>query len=106
MSDWDGHGGYRAYAYLSGAHSLEHVDLGEWMVYLFCGDTAFVAPNPAMVGLLIGCYKTFTIRWRIRVNPGKCKVMYSERALHTHAHFFGDNEISEVQSLKYLGFSL
>ena len=40
------------------------------MVYLFCDDTAFVASNPAMMDLLIGCYKTFTIRWRIRVNPG------------------------------------
>ena len=30
--------------------------------------------------------------------------MYSEKTLHTHAHYFGDNEISRVQSLKYLGY--
>ena len=96
MPDWDQ--GYRAYAYSNGVHNLEHVDLGEWMVYLFCDGTAFVASNPAMMDLLIGCYKTFTIRWRIRINPGKCKVVYSEKTLHTHAHYFGDNEISRVQS--------
>ena len=50
------------------------MDLGEWMVYLFCDDTAFVAENPAMMDILLNCYKTFTVRWRIRVNPGKCKV--------------------------------
>ena len=47
------------------------------MVYLFCDDTAseFVAENPAMTDLLLSCYKKFTVGWRIRVNPGKCKVM-------------------------------
>ena len=84
--------------------NLEHVDLGEWMVYLFFDDTAFVASNPAMMDLLIGCCKTFTIRWRIRVNAGKCKVMYSEKTLHTHAHYFRDNEISRVQTLKCSGY--
>ena len=81
MPDWDK--GYRAYAYSSGVQTLEHdiVNLGEWMVYLLCDDTAFVASNPAMMDLLIGCYKNFTIRWRIRVNPGKCKVMYSDKTL-------------------------
>ena len=73
MPDWDK--GYRAYAYSSGVQTLDGVDMGEWMVYLFCDDTAFVASNPAMMDLLIGCYKNFTIRWRIRVNPGKCKVI-------------------------------
>ena len=58
------------YAYNSGVQNLEHVDLGEWMVYLFCDDTAFVASEPAMMDLLISCYTNFTIRWRIRVNPG------------------------------------
>ena len=102
MPDWDD--GYRAYAYSSGVQNLQDVNLGEWMVYLFCDDTAFVASNPAMVDLLINCYKTFTIRWRIRVNPGKCKVMYSEKAARTQTHFFGHSEISEVESLKYLGY--
>ena len=74
MPVWDE--GYRKVAYSSGVHNLEGVNLGEWMVYLFCDDTAFVASEPEMMELLLGCYKTFTIRWRIRVNPGKCKVMY------------------------------
>ena len=94
------------YAYNSGVQNLEHVDLGEWMVYLFCDDTAFVASEPAMMDLLISCYKNFTIRWRMRVNPGKCKVMYSERALaaNVRTHRFGDIEIAHVESLKYLGY--
>ena len=57
------------------------------MVYLFCDDTAFVAADPAMMEVLLTCYKTFTVRWRIRVNPGKCKVMYSESAVNTQAHY-------------------
>ena len=104
MPEWDK--GYRAYAYSSGVQNLEHVNLGEWMVYLFCDDTAFVAENPVMMDLLLGCYKNFTIRWRIRVNPGKCKIMYSERTLaaDVRTHRFGDIEIAHVQSLKYLGY--
>ena len=35
---WDE--GYRRYAYNSGVQNLEGADLGEWMVYLFCDDTA------------------------------------------------------------------
>ena len=69
MPDWDT--GYKTYAYSSGVQNLEHVSLGERMVYLFCDDTAFVTAEPAMMDLLINCYKSFTIRWRIRVNPGK-----------------------------------
>ena len=102
--DWDK--GYRKYAYSSGVQTLEHVDLGGWMVYLFCDDTAFVAENPAMMERILDCYKTFTIRWRIRVNPGKCKVMYSGRALDADIrnHLFGDTVMSQVESLKYLGY--
>ena len=102
MPGWDE--GYRAYAYSSGVQNLESVDLGEWMVYLFCDDTAFVASEPAMMDLLLACYKTFTVRWRIRVNPGKCKVMYSEHAGHTRSHYFGDEVLQEVETLKYLGY--
>ena len=51
MPDWDI--GYREYAYSSGVQTLEHSDLGEWMVYLFCDDTAFVAENPAMMDKLL-----------------------------------------------------
>ena len=40
MPDWDT--GYRAYAYSSGVQNLEHVHLGEWMVYPFCDDTALI----------------------------------------------------------------
>ena len=104
MPDWDE--GYRNYAYSSGVQNLEHEGLGEWMVYLFCDDTAFVAENPVMMDRLLNCYKTFTVRWRIRVNPGKCKVMYSERAKEAdiRTHLFGGTVISHVKSLKYLGY--
>ena len=90
MPDWDE--GYREYAYSSGVQNLEHADLGEWMVYLFCDDTAFVAENPVMMDKLLSCYKTFIVRWRIRVNPGKFKVMYSERTKEAdiRTHLFGD----------------
>ena len=104
MPAWDE--GYREYAYNSGVQPLEDVQLGEWMVYLFCDDTAFVASNPAMLDLLLGCYKTFTVRWRIRVNPGKCKVMYSEQTPveDIRTHMFGGIVIADVKSLKYLGY--
>ena len=44
--------------------------------------------------------------WYLICNPGKCKVMYSERTLaaDTRTHLFGGNVIAEVQSLKYLGY--
>ena len=72
------------------------------MVYLFCDDTSFVAANLAMMDKLLRCYKTFTVRWRITVNPGKRKVMYSERAKEAdiRTHLFGDTVISHVKSLK------
>ena len=101
MPDWGDD--CRHYAYSSGVQNL-HTDLEEWTVYLFCDDTSFVASDPAMMDLLLSCYKTFTIRWRIRVKPSKCKVMYSENATQPQAHFFGDSEISEVNTLKYLGY--
>ena len=104
MPDWDK--GYRKYAYSSGVQTPEHVDLGEWMVYLFCDDTSFVDENPAMMDKLLDCHKAFTVMWRIRVNPGKCNVMYSERALDAdiRTHLFGDTVISHVKSLKLLGY--
>ena len=80
------------------------MDLGEWMVYLFYHDTAFVAENPAMMNIFLNCYKTFIVRWRIRVDPGRCKVMYSESAASTKAHYFGHSIIVEVSTLKYLGY--
>ena len=52
--------------------------------------------------ILLNCYKTFTVRWRIRVNPGKCKVMYSESAVNTKTHYFGHSIIAEVTTLKYI----
>ena len=102
MPAWDG--GYREYAYSSGVHNLEGVDLGEWMVYLFCVDTAFVAEDPNMMDVLLNCYKRFNVRWKIRVIPGKCKVMYSESAAASKAHSFGHSLIAEVTTLKYLGY--
>ena len=38
------------------------------------------------------------------MNPGKCKVMYSESAADTKAHYFGHSLIAEVSTLKYLGY--
>ena len=51
MSAWDK--GYMSYAYISGVQNLEGIDQGEWMVYLLCDDTAFVAENPATMGKLL-----------------------------------------------------
>jgi hypothetical protein len=102
MPAWDG--GYREYTYSSGVQNLEGIDLGELMVYLFCDDTAFVAEDPNMMDILLNCYKTFTVRWRIRVNPGKCKAIYSESATVSKAHYFGHSLIAEVTTLKYLGY--
>ena len=48
---WDE--GYGEYAYSDGVQNLGGVDLGEWMVYLFCDDTAFVAENPNMMDVLL-----------------------------------------------------
>ena len=76
------------------------------MVYLFCDDTAFVAADHAMMDILLDCHKTFTVRWRIGMNHGKCKVMYSESATSTKTHYFGHSAIAEVSTLKYLGYWL
>ena len=56
-----------------------------------------------MVDVVLNCYKTFIVRWRIRGNHGKCKAMYSESATVSKAHYFGHGLIVEVATLKCLG---
>ena len=66
---------------------------------VICDDTAFVAESPAMMDKLLSYYKTFTIGWRIKVksvNPGQCKIMYSESAADTKARYFGHSLIVGV----------
>ena len=74
----------------------------EWCTYSVM--TAFEAEDPSMMDVLLNCYKTFTVRWRIRVNPRKCKVMYSESAAAPKVHCFRHSLIAEVTTLKYLGY--
>ena len=52
---------------------------------------------------LLNCYKTFTVRWRIRVNLVKCKIMYNESTATSKTDYFGHNLIAEVTILKHLG---
>ena len=73
MPDWDE--GFIHTAFSQGVqHLRERTDLGIWLVYLFVDDTAFISHDISTTNLLLASYYSFTVKWRIRVNPGKCKV--------------------------------
>ena len=40
------------------------------------------------------------------MNPGECKVMYSESTADTKAHYFGHSLVAEMSTLKYLGYQI
>ena len=105
MPAWDS--GFIDSAFNQGVqHLRERADLGTWLVYLFVDDTAFISSDIDTTNLLLGSYHNFTVKWRIRVNPGKCKVLrnkYCDQAGEVH---FGAETVPAVEYLKYLGYWL
>jgi len=82
-------------------------DLGKWMVLLFVDDTAFVSDTEAAIQAMLDRYHNFTVKWRIRVNPNKCKVLRNHNCGPiTNDATFGDSIVGTVEYLKYLGYWL
>ncbi len=79
-------------------------DLGEWLVYLFVDDTAFVSKDIHTTNELLGRYHNFTRKWRIRVNSDKCKILKNEFCEGMGNGIIGDQSVRAVEYLKYLGY--
>ena len=103
MPDWDNE--FIKRAFMQGVQTLEdRLDLGDWLVYLFVDDTAFVSRDILTTNELLKRYQNFTRKWRIRINPDKCKVLQNEHCTNTEDAFFGDDIVKTVEYLKYLGY--
>jgi hypothetical protein len=99
MPDWDK--GFILIAFNQGVQSLKgRTDLGVWMVYLFVDDTAFISHDMETTNLLLKAYHNFTVKWRVRVNPGKCKVLKNNFCEGSGEAFFGDKVVATVAYLK------
>ena len=53
---------------------------------------------------LLERYHNFTRKWRIRINPDKCKILQNEHCTNVEEAFFGDEIVKKVDYLKYLGY--
>ena len=106
MPSWDQ--GFVLSAFTHGVQTLEsRTDLGKWLVFLFVDDTAFVTDNELALQALLDCYHSFTVTWRIRVNPSKCKVLRNKNCgVTVNEPMIGDSVVKTVQFLKYLGYWL
>ena len=52
--------------------------VGQWAVYLFVDDTAFLAEELATMNRILAAYHNFVNKWRIRINASKCKTLENE----------------------------
>jgi hypothetical protein len=85
--------------------------VGQWAVYLFVDDTAFLAEKTEDMNRILAAYNNFVNKWRIRINASKCKALENEHVSEDlggkdSVYMLGGSEINKVQKLKYLGVSL
>ena len=102
MPEWDEQ--FRKEAYSQGVQLIATTMEGEWKVYLFVDDTAFLAEKTSDMNRILAAYNNFVNKWRIRINAGKCKALENS---HMHesstAYMLGGSIVSKVLKLKYLG---
>ena len=85
--------------------------VGQWAVYLFVDDTAFLSEKAEDMNRILAAYNSFVNKWRIGINASKCKALENE---HVSAdlggtdsvYMLGGSKINKVQKLKYLGVGL
>jgi hypothetical protein len=105
MPDWDV--GFMKTAFSHGVQPLRsRTDLGDWLVYLFVDDTAFVSTCTHTNNEMLARYHNFTVKWRIRVNPDKCKLLKNRFCTDNTLGVIGSQTIQSVEFLKYLGYWL
>ncbi len=103
MPDWDE--GFIDIAFTQGVQTLKgDFSLGEWLVYLFVDDTAFVSRDIHTTNAMLMRYHNFSRKWRIRVNPDKCKLLKNDYCTDTTPVLIGDQTVKPVDFLKYLGY--
>jgi len=103
MPDWDE--GFIDIAFTQGVQTLKgDFSLGEWLVYLFVDDTAFVSRDIHTTNAMLMRYHNFSRKWRIRVNPDKCKLLKNDYCTDTTPVLIGDQTVKQVDFLKYLGY--
>ena len=103
MPGWDN--GMIKRAFSQGVQRLKkRPDLGEWLLYLFVDDTAFVSRDIETTNEMLKCYHNFTRMWRVRVNPDKCKLLKNKYCDGMGEGKIGDHLVQTVEFLKYLGY--
>jgi hypothetical protein len=103
MPEWDN--GMIHTAFSQGMQTLkDKPGLGEWIVYLFVDDTAFVSRDMDTTNEMLARYHNFTTKWRVRVNPDKCKLLKNKYCDSMGEGIIGDHIITTVDFLKYLGY--
>ena len=76
MPDWDKQ--FRKEAYKQGVQLIKKDMVGQWAVYLFVDDTAFLAERTEDMNRILAAYNNFINKWRIRINASKCKTLENE----------------------------
>lgn len=109
MPEWDKQ--FRKEAYSQGVQLIQKDMVGEWAVYLFVDDTAFLAEQTEDMNRILAAYNNFVNKWRIRINASKCKTLENDyigkdTSGQDFIYRLGGAEINKVQKLKYLGVGL
>ena len=78
--------------------------VGQWAVYLFVDDTAFLAEKTEDMNRILAAYNNFVNKWRIRINASKCKALENEHVSEDlggkdSVYMLGGSEINKVQKL-------
>ena len=102
MPEWDN--GYIDECYTFGVQTLNEMGIMDFAVYLFVDDTAFSCKSPEIMNKMLERYRVFVHKWRVRVNPNKCKVL--EMNNNGHEYKFGNFVMKLERALKYLGYWL
>ena len=76
MPEWDKE--FRKEAYKQGVQLIKKEMVGQWAVYLFVDDTAFLAEKTEDMNRILAAYNNFVNKWRIKINASKCKALENE----------------------------
>ena len=73
-------------------------------ILLYADDAVIFAKSPRVLQSLLHDLETYCLRWGLKINTPKTKVMIFEKGETTHYDFFLNNvKLELVSSFKYLG---
>ena len=73
-------------------------------ILLYADDAVIFAKSPRVLQSLLHDLETYCLRWGLKINTAKTKVMIFEKGETTHYDFFLNNvKLELVSSFKYLG---